>query len=135
MDNSFQHSSQNEILNSVIDRLTSNPSVADVIGINVSDINSLPRLFGLILGRITQDNETVSNITENIFSQHPNILNISIRDINETARRNFEPGGVAATVLFSRGIHAILAHRVSHQIWLDGDKNLALLSNILSEEP
>lgn len=33
---------------------------------------------------------------------------------------------MAATLLFSRGIHAILAHRVAHQVWLDGDKNLAL---------
>ncbi len=126
MDQSKYYSSQSEIFNSVIERLTSNPSVAGVIGIQASDISSLARLFGLILGGVGQDNEEITNITESIYSQHPEILELSIRDISETARRNFEPGGVAATLLFSRGIHAILAHRVAHQLWLDDDKNLAL---------
>jgi hypothetical protein len=89
MDQSFQHSPQNEILNSVIDRLTRNPFVADIVGINIADISSLPRLFGLILGRVAQDNETISNITKRVFTEHSTILDCSIRDINETARRNF----------------------------------------------
>lgn len=123
---SLHCSSQSELLNSVIERLASNPSVADVIGIQASDISSLAKLFGLILGRVAQDNDEITNITDKFYSQHPEILEHSIRDISETARRNFEPGGVAATLLFSRGIHAILAHRVAHQLWLDDDKSLAL---------
>jgi len=115
-----------EILNSVTDRLTSNPAIADIIGIQSSNITSLAKFFGLILGRIAQDNGAITNITEHVFSQHQSVLESSVRDISETARRNFEPGGVAATLLFSRGVHATLAHRVAHQLWLDDDKNLAL---------
>ena len=44
----------------------------------------------------------------------------------ETARRNIEPGGVAATLLFARGVHAIMAHRVIHQLWNEGDLELSL---------
>ncbi len=126
MDHSLHYSSQSEILNSVIERLSSDPDVANIIGIQLANITSLAKLFGLILGKIAQDNETITDITEQVFSQHKNVLESSIRDISETAHRNFEPGGVAATLLFSRGVHAILAHRVAHQLWLDDDKNLAL---------
>jgi len=125
MDHSLTNG-HDEILNSVIERLSNNSDVADIVGIQASKITSLAKLFGLVLGRITQDNQAITDITERVFSQYQNVLESSIRDISETARRNFEPGGVAATLLFSRGVHAILAHRIAHQIWLDGDKNLAL---------
>ncbi len=122
----MDHSSETEILENVVDRLTINPTVANVIGIKAEEITSLARLFGLILGRIAHSNEAITKITEDIFTQYSNILAHSVKDISETAQRNFEPGGVAANLLFSRGIHAILAHRVAHQLWLDDDKNLAL---------
>lgn len=122
----MNHSSEQDILNNVIQRLSNNPELAEVVGIQASEISSLPNLFGLILGRIAQDNKTTSKVVERIYNEHNNILELSVRDINETARRNFEPGGVAATLLFSRGIHAILAHRVAHQLWSEDNQNLAL---------
>lgn len=123
MDNSLN----DEILKSVINLLSNNPSVAEVIGIELEEITSLSNVFGLILGRLTKDKKgEIANITERIFTQYQKVLENSVIDISETTRRNFEPGGVAATLLFSRGIHAILAHRVAHQLWLENDKNLAL---------
>ena len=126
MGQSMHYSSQKEVLKSVIELLTSNPAVAGTLGIKSKKITSLAKLFGLILGRIAQDNDEIANTTERVFSQHHKVLESSLRDINETARRNFEPGGVAATLLFSRGVHAILAHRVAHQLWSEDHKNLAL---------
>jgi len=123
MDNSLE----NEILESVSDLLITDPSVAAVIGFKSDEFSSLSQLFGLILGKIAQDKEgEVSTVTQRIYKQYPKVLESSIIDISETARRNFEPGGKAATLLFSRGIHAILAHRVAHQLWLEDDKNFAL---------
>ncbi|WP_281856593.1 serine O-acetyltransferase [Litoreibacter halocynthiae] len=47
-------------------------------------------------------------------------------DIAETARRNFEPGGAASALLFSRGVQAIMGHRVAHKYWVEGDTTMAL---------
>lgn len=119
-------STAEEILESVIDTLSDNPNVANVVDIQADDFDSLPKLFGFILGQIGHGNTAITEITERVYSQNPEVLASSVRDISETARRNFEPGGVAATLLFSRGVHAILAHRVAHQLWLDGDFSLSL---------
>jgi len=126
MNHTLHYSSESEILNSVIERLGIDPDVANVIDIQIVNITSLAKLFGLILGKIAQDNGTITDITEQVFSRQQNVRESFVRDISETARRNFEPGGVAATLLFSRGVHAILAHRVAHQLWLNNNKNLAL---------
>ena len=114
------------LLNSVREALIENTTLANIVGLMPSEITSLPMLFALILGRIANDNAEITKVTASVFSKHPDVLSSSIRDITETSRRNFEPGGIAATLLFSRGIHAVLAHRVAHQLWLDDDKNLAL---------
>ncbi|WP_210245888.1 serine O-acetyltransferase [Rhizobium straminoryzae] len=47
-------------------------------------------------------------------------------DIETTARKNFEPGGLSATLLYSRGVHAVLAHRVAHFYWTTDERDLAL---------
>jgi serine O-acetyltransferase len=47
-------------------------------------------------------------------------------DVTVTTSKNFEPGGEIATLMFSRGIHAILAHRVAHALWNSGRRDLAL---------
>ena len=122
----MDHSLEAEILSSVIERLSENSTIAGVVGIQPENITSLARLFGLILGKIAQGNSEIALIAEQVYSQNNKILECSIRDISETARRNFEPGGVAATLLFSRGVHAIIAHRVAHQLWVDGEHDLSL---------
>jgi serine O-acetyltransferase len=50
----------------------------------------------------------------------------TLRDVAVTTCKNFEPGGEIATLLFSRGIHAILAHRVAHALWISGKHDLSL---------
>jgi serine O-acetyltransferase len=50
----------------------------------------------------------------------------TLRDVAVTTSKNFEPGGEIATLLFSRGIHAILAHRVAHALWKAGRMELSL---------
>lgn len=114
------------ILSESLNYLGTHQAVAGVIGINPEEVGSLSDLFGLLLGVIADNNTMVRRVTERVFSHNRDVLDQAIRDISETARRNFEPGGVATTLLCSRGIHATLAHRVAHQLWLEDDKNLAL---------
>jgi serine O-acetyltransferase len=65
-------------------------------------------------------------VTLRVYRNDPALAEISAYDIMETARRNFEPDGAAATLMFSRGVHAVLAHRVAHALWQSGDQVMAL---------
>ncbi len=102
------------------------PEISLLIGVTESDCKSLAKLFGSILANASNGNQHIGKLTTELFSSHHELRRIALRDILETARRNFEPAGPAASLLFSRGIHATLAHRVAHQLWQEGQHNLAL---------
>jgi serine O-acetyltransferase len=70
--------------------------------------------------------EAVGCIAAATYRETPAIVADTERDILETARRNFEPGGPAAVLLFSRGVHATISHRVAHRLWQKGDTTVAM---------
>lgn len=103
--------------------LNAEPHLADILELRPFD--NFPTLAGVLLGGICKSASISARVTR-VFCDTPTLQTQSIYDIEETARRNFEPGGAAATILFARGCHAVLAHRVTHQLWQDGDINTAL---------
>lgn len=106
--------------------LVKHEDVAEIIGSSVLNQPDLAHLFGALLGELCGKNTRISQISTQIYLDNPKICANSAYDIIETARRNFEPGGAAGALLFSRGVQAILAHRVAHQLWLDDKKQVAL---------
>ncbi len=103
--------------------LRENTAAARLLGIEKATFDSLPALFAAVLHAVASIDPV---LTRQAYEGQSGLAAISLRDINETARRNIEPGGVAATLLFSRGVHAVLAHRVAHALWQEGDQMLAL---------
>lgn len=103
--------------------LTENAEAARVIGITETVFDGFPDLAAALLYAVAEIDPV---LTKQIYEETPDLAGISTYDINETARRNFEPGGAAATLLFSRGVQAIMAHRVAHALWQAGDPMLAL---------
>jgi serine O-acetyltransferase len=65
-------------------------------------------------------------IAREVFRNDRGAAAASLQDVAVTTAKNFEPGGQIATLLFSRGIHAILAHRVAHSLWRSERRELAL---------
>jgi len=65
-------------------------------------------------------------LARDVLHADPEACAASLCDVAAATTRNFEPGGEIATLLFSRGIHAILAHRVAHALWQAGRRDLAL---------
>jgi serine O-acetyltransferase len=65
-------------------------------------------------------------LAREVLHADPQASASSLCDVAVTTAKNFEPGGEIATLLFSRGIHAILAHRVAHALWQTGRRDLAL---------
>ena len=103
--------------------LGENPVAARLLGIEKRAFDSFEDLIGTVLHAVAGIDP---ELCQQVYEASPGLADISGRDIAETARRNFEPGGAAATLLFSRGVQAILAHRVAHALWQRGDSILAL---------
>ncbi len=102
--------------------LNAEPDVAAVL--QLDPFEDFAELAGGLLGRIC-NNYRVGKTVHAVYAADAGLRDTALYDIVETSRRNFEPGGPPATLLFSRGVHAIMAHRVAHKLWVDGDFNLA----------
>lgn len=103
--------------------LHDNPEIAVILGIEPRRYADFADLAGALMaafGGVSAD------MVRRIYSAGPGLVDLSLHDIAETARRNFEPGGAVATLLFARGVHAVMAHRIAHQLWHDGDHTRAL---------
>lgn len=103
--------------------LKENAVAARLLEIEDTAFDGVPDLIAAVLFAVTGLDRA---LIKRVYQDAPELIDISVYDINETARRNFEPGGAVASLLFSRGIQAILAHRVAHAIWQSGDHMLAL---------
>jgi len=95
---------------------------ADLLGLG--PFEDFPDLVGALFGVLCT--EAVGRIAAKTYRETPAIVAATELDIAETARRNFEPGGPAAVLLFSRGVHATIAHRVAHRLWQNGDTTTAM---------
>lgn len=106
--------------------MESRPDIAVLLGLNADATRSFGDLAAAVLGSVCQGNVQLMETVGQVFRDNPSLNALCEHDIAETARRNFEPGGMAATILYARGVQAVMAHRVSHQLWLDGDAELSL---------
>jgi len=103
--------------------LQQNTAAARLLGLENTSFECFADFIATVLQAVAGIS---SELTRDVYEKSPELAAISARDIDETARRNFEPGGAPATLLFSRGVQAILAHRVAHAIWQGGDPVMAL---------
>ncbi len=103
--------------------LNDDPQLAQLL--NLSDFEDFPQLAGALFSHIC-NSDAIGNVVQLVYASDSQLVETTLYDIAETARRNFEPGGQSATLLFSRGVQAIMAHRVAHKLWMDGDTHLAL---------
>jgi serine O-acetyltransferase len=112
-----------QLVNDVQDLLSRSPKVAKVL--NLKPFDDFASLAGALLASVT-GNPAIGDTAADIYGDDRTLVELTCHDIAETARRNFEPGGPSAVLLFSRGVQAVMAHRVAHKLWTDGDTTLAL---------
>ncbi len=93
--------------------------------LNLAPFDDFAEMAGALFLSVTQ-NPAVGRSVAAAYRADTGLVALTTYDIEETARRNFEPGGAAGTFLFARGIHAVMAHRVAHQLWARGDTLHAL---------
>ncbi|MEP2782086.1 MAG: serine O-acetyltransferase [Pseudoruegeria sp.] len=102
--------------------LSETPQLADIM--NLRPFDTFAQLSGALFAYLCK-NESLGNTVQNVYANDDKLVETTLYDVAETARRNFEPGGAAASLLFSRGVQAIMAHRVAHKLWVDGNINLS----------
>ncbi|WP_299297229.1 serine O-acetyltransferase [uncultured Tateyamaria sp.] len=103
--------------------LNGNPPLVQVL--NLGPFEDFPQFAGALFSQFC-NSDAIGSVFQSVYAEDSLLVEITLYDIAETARRNFEPGGQAATALFSRWVQAIMAHRVAHKLWVGGDTNLAL---------
>lgn len=103
--------------------LSASPAARDIMGLTPFD--TFAELAGTLFEQLT-GNAAIGQTVQSVYGSNKALVELTRYDIEEAARRNFEPGGPSATLLFSRGTHAIMAHRVAHKLWSDGNPNSAL---------
>lgn len=103
--------------------LEASPQTAAVLGLK--SFEGFAQMAGALFASLC-NNRAAGNVVAEIYASNPELVDLSCHDIAETARRNFEPGGAAAALLFSRGVQAIMGHRVAHHLWIGGSTDLAL---------
>jgi len=103
--------------------LQASPEAAAVL--DLDPFEDFAQLAGSLFTQLC-NSKAIGETVRDVYADNPPLADMTVYDIFEAARRNFEPGGSPATLLFSRGVQAIMAHRVAHQLWVDGNTNLAL---------
>jgi serine O-acetyltransferase len=109
--------------------LAREPAIAALLSIDGERLTSCADLLAAVLASaIVGDaaRKAAGDAARAIFEDDAEAREAALADIAATAAKNFEPGGEAATLLFSRGIHALLGHRVAHSLWRAGRADLAL---------
>ena len=105
------------------------PDIPSIIGMGNGSFEGPADLLANVLASAAtsaRNTDLVRKHARSVFSSDAQALGAALDDIAVTARKNFEPGGITTTLLFSRGIHALLAHRVTHSLWNEGRRDLAL---------
>lgn len=103
--------------------LQASPEAATIL--NLGAFSTFSDLSAALFSGLSQ-NPAIGQIVANALATSPDLTELLLHDIHETARRNFEPGAEAATLLFARGAQAVMAHRVAHYLWDGGDRATAL---------
>ena len=105
------------------------PDIPALLGLSVAEIQDVSHLLADVLSGAAAgqcDPARVRHHAIEAFNAEVESLAAALADIETTARKNFEPGGLSATLLYSRGVHAMVAHRVAHVYWMAGESDLAL---------
>ena len=105
------------------------PLALALLGLELDGLKSDTDLVAAVLASAAPDGRAARaavNLATDFLHADAEVCSSTLWDVAVTTSKNFEPGGEIATLLFSRGVHAILAHRVAHALWKAGRRDLSL---------
>jgi serine O-acetyltransferase len=98
------------------------PLLRGLLGYDPGDLADDAALVAEVLARSIPESAERSVVREAALHHFtaPDLAATAFEDIAFTARRDGDPGGEIATVLFGNGLHALLGHRVANALHSDG---------------
>lgn len=105
------------------------PMVMKMLALDLDGVSDDLELMAAVLAGTIDDagvRSIVRSTIVEVFRSDTSTPSASMVDIAVATSRNFETGGEIATLLFSRGVHVLMAHRVSHSLWCAGKRDIAL---------
>lgn len=110
------------------------PLVDDVILSRHSAASSLGARLARRLAREDMPRETMEPLLTGVFAQHPGIVHSAMRDLRAMFERDPACFSLLEPLLFFKGFLALTTYRVSHQLWHDRRRWLALYLQSISSE-
>lgn len=108
--------------------------VDDVILSRADAANALGARLARRLAREDMPRAAMEPLLTGVFEEHPHIVHSAMRDLVAMYERDPACFSILEPLLFFKGFLALTTHRVSHQLWLDGRRWLALyLQSVASE--
>ena len=108
--------------------------VDDVILSRVTPAAALGSRLARRLGREDMPRSSMEPLLTRVFEQHPLIVHSAVRDLVAMFERDPACFSLLEPLLFFKGFLALSTYRVSHQLWQDGRRWLALyLQSVASE--
>ncbi len=105
------------------------PGLGAMLSLDVHDLRTDAELLAMVVSGAVPAGPARTTIFEaatSAFGRDAEARRAVLADVRVATRHNFEPGGEVTTLLFARGIHALIAHRVAHAFWADGRTDFAL---------
>lgn len=108
--------------------------VDDVILSRENAANALGARLARRLAREDMPRAAMEPLLTGVLEEHPHIVHSAMRDLVAMHERDPACFSILEPLLFFKGFLALSTHRVSHQLWLDGRRWLALyLQSVASE--
>lgn len=112
----------------VIELAEREPVVAATFGFGELRPSSVTELIAWTLSGSVgggQRRVTIAELCIRVLSDDRSAYDDALRDIEATGLRNEEQPFLAATFLYSRGLHIALGHRIVHSLWRCGRRDAA----------
>ena len=113
---------------------TLKPLVDDIILSRDTLAAALGARLARRLAREDMPRITLEPLLIDIFEEHPRIVHAAARDLLAMFERDPACFSVLEPLLFFKGFLALTTYRVSHQLWLDGRRWLALYFQSVASE-
>ncbi len=113
---------------------TLRPLVHDVILSRPTLATALGARLARRLARVDMPRATMEPLLTDVFERNPFIVHAASRDLLAMFERDPACFSTLEPLLFFKGFLALTTYRVSHQLWLDGRRWLALYFQSISSE-
>lgn len=121
----------NELRHAAENRLRRSSLSSHLIQTIILDSAALPQSLSRALSHQHLDALVLPHLLEkrllDLYKKHPDLILAAVRDLEAVVTRDPAVTDALTPFLYFKGFHALQTHRAAHALWMDGEKDDALL--------